>query len=130
MSVLLIIAWLTVFIIMIRAVYMKDILWPQKQEDREEGGWKQDPEELRACDTRTCEPGSAFATGASGIRQRGPGLGSSDQLENDEKLDLPVSNASGMIGHVEEGGSLPAIPERLIEESVRGRTPKVNDDMV
>lgn len=25
---------------MIRAVVVKDILWPQKQEDREEGGWK------------------------------------------------------------------------------------------
>lgn len=26
---------------MIRAVVVKDILWPQKQEDREEGGWKE-----------------------------------------------------------------------------------------
>jgi len=33
--------WLFVFIMMVRAVYLKQILWPQKQEDRSEGGWKQ-----------------------------------------------------------------------------------------
>lgn len=31
--------WLAVFISMIRAVFRKEILWPQKQEDRDEGGW-------------------------------------------------------------------------------------------
>jgi tellurite resistance protein TehA-like permease len=40
MTCVLICIWLTVFVCMIRAVFLKDILWPQKQEDRDEGGWK------------------------------------------------------------------------------------------
>ncbi|KAL2353266.1 voltage-dependent anion channel-domain-containing protein [Cryomyces antarcticus] len=36
---LLVLVWMCVFAAMIRAVVMKDILWPQKQEDRDEGGW-------------------------------------------------------------------------------------------
>nr|POE50720.1 malic acid transport protein [Quercus suber] len=40
MSGLLVLTWLIVFSMMIRAVFLKDILWPEKQEDREEGGWK------------------------------------------------------------------------------------------
>ena len=39
MACLLVVAWAAVFIIMIRAVLAKDVLWPQKQEDRDEGGW-------------------------------------------------------------------------------------------
>lgn len=39
MACLLVVAWAAVFIIMIRAVLAKDILWPQRQEDRDEGGW-------------------------------------------------------------------------------------------
>lgn len=45
MTVFVIITWLAVFVGMIRAVINKDILWPQKQEDREEGGWKEQPSE-------------------------------------------------------------------------------------
>ncbi|KAF2793958.1 hypothetical protein K505DRAFT_407777 [Melanomma pulvis-pyrius CBS 109.77] len=40
MAILLIIAWFMVFGMMIRAVVIRQILWPQKQEDRTEGGWK------------------------------------------------------------------------------------------
>ncbi|SMR45706.1 unnamed protein product [Zymoseptoria tritici ST99CH_1E4] len=40
MSIIVVLTWITVFTMMIRAVIVKDILWPQKQEDREEGGWK------------------------------------------------------------------------------------------
>lgn len=40
MTCILVCIWLTVFVCMIRAVLVKDILWPQKQEDRDEGGWK------------------------------------------------------------------------------------------
>ena len=40
MTCLLILTWLFVFSMMIRAVLNKQILWPQKQEDRDEGGWK------------------------------------------------------------------------------------------
>jgi tellurite resistance protein TehA-like permease len=47
MTCVLILIWLTVFVCMIRAVFLKDILWPQKQEDREEGGWKDEVGNLR-----------------------------------------------------------------------------------
>jgi hypothetical protein len=47
MTCVLILIWLTVFVCMIRAVLIKDILWPQKQEDREEGGWKDEVGNLR-----------------------------------------------------------------------------------
>ena len=41
MTIMLIVAWLLVFAMMFRAVKIHQILWPQKQEDRTEGGWKQ-----------------------------------------------------------------------------------------
>lgn len=44
---------------MIRAVIKKDILWPQKQEDREEGGWKKHDSEAKVCDLRRCSTISA-----------------------------------------------------------------------
>ncbi|KAK5135248.1 hypothetical protein LTR08_005498 [Meristemomyces frigidus] len=54
MTCLLIVAWFAIFIMMIRAIIAKDVLWPQKQEDRAEGGWETHPEESRACDPRWC----------------------------------------------------------------------------
>lgn len=44
MACILIVGWVTVFTMMIRAVLHKDILWPQKQEDRDEGGWRTLPD--------------------------------------------------------------------------------------
>ncbi|PVI06121.1 hypothetical protein DM02DRAFT_610078 [Periconia macrospinosa] len=41
MTICLVITWFFVFVMMIRAVIIKQILWPQKQEDRTEGGWKE-----------------------------------------------------------------------------------------
>ena len=41
MTVGLILVWFFVFGMMVRAVVEKQILWPQKQEDRTEGGWTQ-----------------------------------------------------------------------------------------
>lgn len=43
MSVLIVALWIFVFGAMIRAIYLKQILWPQKQEDRDEGGFKSPP---------------------------------------------------------------------------------------
>ena len=37
---ILISTWLAVFSMMIRAIYLKQILWPQKGEDKDEGGFK------------------------------------------------------------------------------------------
>ncbi|KAF2398393.1 hypothetical protein EJ06DRAFT_480552 [Trichodelitschia bisporula] len=42
MTVALVILWFFVCGMMIRAVLLKQILWPQKQEDRDEGGWGKD----------------------------------------------------------------------------------------
>jgi tellurite resistance protein TehA-like permease len=42
MTVALVALWFFVFAMMIRAVITKQILWPQKQEDRDEGGWGKD----------------------------------------------------------------------------------------
>ncbi|KAF2760933.1 hypothetical protein EJ05DRAFT_508162 [Pseudovirgaria hyperparasitica] len=39
MTGLLVVAWTAVFAAMLRAVYLRQILWPQRQEDRDEGGW-------------------------------------------------------------------------------------------
>jgi predicted RNA polymerase sigma factor len=35
---------------MIRAVVLKQILWPQRQEDRNEGGWVEGDERMRSID--------------------------------------------------------------------------------
>lgn len=54
MTIMLIITWFFVFVCMIRAVMKKMILWPQKQEDRTEGGWTaptQEEQERRLMDT-------------------------------------------------------------------------------
>jgi len=39
MAVALVATWVVVFGMMVRAVWLRQILWPQKQEDRDEGGW-------------------------------------------------------------------------------------------
>ncbi|KAF9740348.1 hypothetical protein PMIN06_009620 [Paraphaeosphaeria minitans] len=41
LTIMVIVTWLLVFGMMFRAVKIRQILWPQKQEDRTEGGWKQ-----------------------------------------------------------------------------------------
>ena len=41
MTIALIMMWMFVVVMNIRAVIIHQILWPQKQEDRTEGGWKQ-----------------------------------------------------------------------------------------
>lgn len=40
LAVILIMVWIFVFMMMIRAIVLKQILWPQKGEDKDEGGWK------------------------------------------------------------------------------------------
>jgi len=46
LTVALVITWIFVFGMMIRAVVLKQILWPQMQEDRNEGGWKENGRRL------------------------------------------------------------------------------------
>jgi hypothetical protein len=47
-----IITWFFVVFMMLRAVYLKQILWPQKQEDRNEGGWLEGDERMKSADRR------------------------------------------------------------------------------
>ena len=96
---------------MIRAVIKKDILWPQKQEDREEGGWKALPNEKRACDTRTCEDTPV------------------DRHTSMNGIELTESERGRVEGEATDG-NLPVIAERLIDASVRGRPPRQSDGMV
>lgn len=84
MTILLVIAWMAIFIMMIRAVIVKDILWPQKQEDRAEGGWKIHPEEKSVCDPRRCSSDSP--DNRSDVRNSG-GPSSSSQNESDGTSD-------------------------------------------
>lgn len=43
MTPLLILAWVAVVAMMLRAIYLRQILWPQKGEDKDEGGFKGPP---------------------------------------------------------------------------------------
>ena len=122
MTCLLVVAWATIFSIMVRAVILKDILWPQKQEDREEGGWKAHPNEKRACDPRGCdEPNSR--------RLPSTVIGQQPAVEHAENVESP-GTSEPQDGNADLDGSLPAIAEKLIEEPVRGRNPRKNDSMV
>ncbi|KAI9820225.1 MAG: hypothetical protein M1827_005847 [Pycnora praestabilis] len=53
MAGILTIGWFLVFGMMVRAVILKQILWPQKGEDRDEGGWKAEVSRVHAMDDYT-----------------------------------------------------------------------------
>lgn len=50
---LLIATWIFVVSMMIRAIWLKHILWPERQEDRSEAGWKRD---LKSAQMRNAGP--------------------------------------------------------------------------
>jgi tellurite resistance protein TehA-like permease len=90
LTVCLIIMWCFVVAMMIRAVVLKQILWPQKQEDREEGGWKKEMVKDSETDSRSLRKWSI----SSRARQRvlhGP----RDKRSNTTGRDGPnMANAS------------------------------------
>jgi hypothetical protein len=45
-----VLTWFFVFGMMIRAVLLRQILWPQRQEDRNEGGWVEGDERMSSVD--------------------------------------------------------------------------------
>ena len=114
-----------VFCIMIRAVILKDILWPQKQEDREEGGWKSDVDEKYACDTRRCGPQSS--TRATNRQRRMPAM--PDPQAQASRTGSEAFTDPNTEPDTEEP-NLPVIAERLVEESVRGRGYRPPDDEI
>lgn len=107
---------MTVFIMMVRAVILKDILWPQKQEDREEGGWKTSPSERRACDVPNCGPSGDVQQTANTIRASG----------TSQHREYPGADVSD-----EYGAHMPSIPEGLMGQPIREKqAEKRKDDMV
>jgi tellurite resistance protein TehA-like permease len=66
MTVALIAMWFFVIFMNVRAVFIRQILWPEKQEDRTEGGWKQQTAEEQQRRQRERE----LADGGESIRER------------------------------------------------------------
>jgi tellurite resistance protein TehA-like permease len=58
MTCLLILTWFFVVFMMFRAVYLRQILWPQKGEDKDEGGFKATDIELLSTSSDSPEPQS------------------------------------------------------------------------
>lgn len=56
MSCLLVLTWFFVVFMMFRAVYLRQILWPQKGEDRDEGGFKVKSDDVESLTTSTKSP--------------------------------------------------------------------------
>ncbi|KAK5108969.1 hypothetical protein LTR62_007684 [Meristemomyces frigidus] len=112
MTCLLICAWITVFSLMVRAVVVKDILWPQKQEDRAEGGWKVHPDEKRACGPE-CEIGDVVSgrTEASAVAPE-----SSDGARDD----VGEGRGEKSSGYGSTGMSTSSAAERYVDAMTRG----------
>ena len=78
--------------------------------------------EKQACDTRVCEPeGEAQSTAIGGHVPDVEVIGASTAQAIPPDAERPGSVSDG---------NLPVIAERLIDASVRGRSPKGNYDMV
>ena len=134
MSGLLVCAWMAVFGMMVRAVVRREILWSQKQEDREEGGWKAWPGEKRVC-----EPGCGDEGG--GPPPEGLPPVDMDGVV-DEKVEEGVQGEVGVARSRRQRKDSAASPEssssaatRFVDEIVRssgtpGRFPRTAEDMV
>jgi hypothetical protein len=111
MSILVVITWITVFIMMIRAVICKDILWPQKQEDRDEGGWKDDTPDLL-----DCNEGRRPVHQDSEVRHRATAAAASGRSDRDVVVDRRTAT----------GDDTPL----AISNSAKDETRRSNDDLV
>jgi len=97
MAVALILGWATVFTMMIRAVIRKDILWPGKQEDRDEGGWQTEsngtPAEGEVGDPEALERLRRQVAGSTGFKSRRGVRGSGDEESRGRGLDRYLQRA-------------------------------------
>ena len=93
-TVALVIVWFFVFGMMVTAVMLKQVLWPEKQEDRDEGGWLmktatqdgQDGGGAASSDVESmAEMGVQRRNGREGKEHEGPDLRSSRALNGAEK---------------------------------------------
>ncbi|OCK80050.1 hypothetical protein K432DRAFT_53837 [Lepidopterella palustris CBS 459.81] len=77
LTVALAVTWCVVSAMMVRAVVLRQILWPQKQEDRDEGGWKEVAVEGQR------DQGRRGAEGSPGELDEEPEHGTVEQKPND-----------------------------------------------
>ncbi|KAK6394814.1 hypothetical protein LTR65_001606 [Meristemomyces frigidus] len=132
MTCLLICAWLAVFTMMIRAVIVKDILWPQKQEDRAEGGWEAHPEESKACDPRRCSSDAPVSEKARHSNGTDGTLDLDKQMEANGRLTEPPGTGCSL----ERGKPQPrdwarstTAADRFVDEMARGNRPSRRSDI-
>ena len=116
---ILIVAWAGIFITMVRAVYVKDILWPQKQEDRDEGGWQSRYSDLESTETKSPDA----------PRRR---KASSPEENRMVAVDPERAEADWSEAPHEAGADPEVRPgiEGLVNQRVRGRPPVEGEDMV
>lgn len=119
MTCCLIVAWVTVFIVMIRAVIVKDILWPQKQEDREEGGWKA---------TSQAYPVSGFDSDYDSPVRRRETFGNGP--ESQEQISQQDYGSSDDFAATSGNGRMPRAGATLIDQPIRGDEKRQDDEMV
>jgi hypothetical protein len=112
MTIALVILWFFVFGMMIRAVITKQILWPQKQEDRDEGGWGKD-EVVRKGEIKSIMPSRQASQLALHpeqctepqvvVQPRGEGLGQgiAVDLSDIEQVASQVSEGHSRKGEIE-----------------------------
>lgn len=131
MTCLLICAWIAIFSMMIHAVINKDILWPQKQEDRAEGGWKTHPEERKVCDPMCSSPTPEPQTSTtdSGISPPAVHLDGALDEKNEDECKKQLGNRRQRNS---SGASPSSAALRFVDEIVRstGRSSKTAEDMV
>lgn len=111
---------------MIRAVIAKDILWPQKQEDRDEGGWTSTVNEPASRKKTTCNSQRKMedngiwrehTIAADAVRAE------DHQAECEKETEQRKSDPDSEV-------SPPGLVESLIGQSMRERMPMQNDEMV
>lgn len=123
MTCLLVCAWIAIFSMMIHAVIVKDILWPQK-EDREEGNWKIDPDEDKACDLRHCSSDGQHTGDGLSTRRAGRSTRSilSHMQRSDEVQPPKFKN--------EDSEGSPSAADKVVGEAVPETGPRRPEDMV
>lgn len=105
---------------MVRAVYAKEILWPQKQEDRDEGGW-QSYSNPSSVESKSRDPPRRRK--ASSPEQARTVVVDAERTEEmdwtDHPRDEPVRESEVRVG-----------AEGMIDQRIRGRPPLQTEDIV
>lgn len=106
---------------MVRAVYVKDILWPQRQEDRDEGGWQ----------SAYSPPQSTETKSTDSVRRRKASR--PEAQRHTVVVDAERTEEADWTETAREENSEDEIRvgvEGLINQRIRGRPPAQSEDMV